>query len=191
MATHSSVLAWRIPGTGEPGGLLSTQLHRVGHDWSDLAAAAAAYIPYTVFMTKDDITVGKCMLDALLLLYCDLKKKNYLFIFGCAGSSLLFGLSLIAASRGYSLLWEGEATQASHCSGHRCRAKALGIWASVVAAYRFSCSKANGIFLDHGWNLCPLHWQVDSYPLYHQGSPILWFFTNVGGLLLLMRVTWE
>ena len=42
MATHSSVLAWRIPGTGEPGGLSSMGLHRVGHDWSDLAAAAAA-----------------------------------------------------------------------------------------------------------------------------------------------------
>ena len=40
MATHSSVLAWRIPGMGETGGLLSTGSHRVGHDWSDLAAAA-------------------------------------------------------------------------------------------------------------------------------------------------------
>ena len=38
MATHSSVLAWRIPGTGEHGGLPSMGLHRVGHDWSDLAA---------------------------------------------------------------------------------------------------------------------------------------------------------
>ena len=42
METHSSVLAWRIPGTGEPGGLQSMGSHRVGHDWSDLAAAAAA-----------------------------------------------------------------------------------------------------------------------------------------------------
>ena len=41
MATHSSVLAWRIPGMAEPGGLLSMGWHRVGHDWSDLAAAAA------------------------------------------------------------------------------------------------------------------------------------------------------
>ena len=41
MATHSSVLAWRIPGTGEPGGLPSMGLQRVRHDWSDLAAAAA------------------------------------------------------------------------------------------------------------------------------------------------------
>ena len=40
MATHSSVLAWRIPGTGKPGGLLSMGSHRVRHDWSDLAAAA-------------------------------------------------------------------------------------------------------------------------------------------------------
>ena len=39
MATHSSVLAWRIPGTGEPGGLMSMGSHRVGHDRSDLAAA--------------------------------------------------------------------------------------------------------------------------------------------------------
>ena len=44
MATHSSVLAWRIPGTGDPGGLPSMESHRVGHDCSDLAAAAAKYI---------------------------------------------------------------------------------------------------------------------------------------------------
>ena len=41
MATHSSILAWRIPGMGEPRGLPSMGSHRVGHDWSDLAAAAA------------------------------------------------------------------------------------------------------------------------------------------------------
>ena len=44
MATYSSVLAWRIPGTGEPGGLPSMGSHRVGHDWSDLAAVAAAAV---------------------------------------------------------------------------------------------------------------------------------------------------
>ena len=46
MATHSSVLAWRIPGTGEPGGLPSKGSHRVGHDRSDVAAAAAAAADY-------------------------------------------------------------------------------------------------------------------------------------------------
>ena len=40
MATHSSVFAWRIPGTGEPGELPSMGSHRVGHHWSNLAAAA-------------------------------------------------------------------------------------------------------------------------------------------------------
>ena len=42
MATHSSILAWRVPGTGEPAGLPSMGLHRVWHDWRDLAAAAAS-----------------------------------------------------------------------------------------------------------------------------------------------------
>ena len=44
MVTHSSVLAWRIPGTGEPGGLTSMGSHRVRHDLSDFAAVAAAVI---------------------------------------------------------------------------------------------------------------------------------------------------
>ena len=57
MATHSSVLAWRIPGTGEPGGLPSMWLHRVGHDWSDLAAAAA--VPQTLEWAF------KCSLDPI------------------------------------------------------------------------------------------------------------------------------
>ena len=50
MTTHSRVLAWRIPGTGEPGGPPSMGSHRIGHDCSDLAAAAAvaAATPKTV-----------------------------------------------------------------------------------------------------------------------------------------------
>ena len=46
MATHSSVLAWRIPGTGEPGGLPSVGSHRVEHDWRDLAAARQFYFQF-------------------------------------------------------------------------------------------------------------------------------------------------
>ena len=45
MATHSSVLAWRIPGTVEPGGLPSMGSHRVRHNLSDLVVAAAAECP--------------------------------------------------------------------------------------------------------------------------------------------------
>ena len=61
MATHSSVFAWRIPGTGEPGGLPPMGSHRVGQDWSDLAAAAARpslnwrskWQPTPVFLTGE------------------------------------------------------------------------------------------------------------------------------------------
>ena len=59
MAAHSSILAWRIPGTEEPGGLPSMGSHRVGHDWSDLAAAAAA--------NKDRIS--KCTFDHCHIVY--------------------------------------------------------------------------------------------------------------------------
>ena len=58
MATHFSVLAWRIPGMGEPGGLPSLGSHRVGHDRRDSAAAAAATIVhclYHVFFTPSPV----------------------------------------------------------------------------------------------------------------------------------------
>ena len=54
MATHSSVLAWRIPGTEEPGGLPSMRLHRVRHDRSDLAAAADPIIQSEVSQKEKD-----------------------------------------------------------------------------------------------------------------------------------------
>ena len=50
MATHSSILAWRILGKEEPGGLPSTGSHRVRHDWSDLVAAAAALLKIRVIL---------------------------------------------------------------------------------------------------------------------------------------------
>ena len=61
MATRSRVLAWRIPGMAEPGGLLSMGSHRVGHDWSDLAAAAAAVckntgnVPWNLPLVRESV----------------------------------------------------------------------------------------------------------------------------------------
>ena len=55
MATHSSVLAWRIPGTGKPGGLLSMGSHRVRHNWSNVAAAAAEAL---LFQLTDGLSLG-------------------------------------------------------------------------------------------------------------------------------------
>ena len=69
MATHSSVLAWRIPGMGEPGGLPSMRLHRVGHDWSDLAAAAAASLSGFVQSTLHELDLQNLYHIATVILF--------------------------------------------------------------------------------------------------------------------------
>ena len=58
MATHSSIFAWRIPGMEEPGGLPSMESHRAGHDWSDLATAAAAALGKEKAMTTHSSTLA-------------------------------------------------------------------------------------------------------------------------------------
>ena len=75
MATHSSILAWRIPGTEEPGGLPSMGSHRVRHDWSDLAAAAAAvsstrYLQRRMCVFCVVKTLCCCFLTKLMQSYC-------------------------------------------------------------------------------------------------------------------------
>ena len=75
MATHSSVLAWRIPGMGEPGGLPSMGFHRVGHDWSDLAAAAEYWCSLDVpacFLWR---VLGGELCIPLMSSACDLNNK--------------------------------------------------------------------------------------------------------------------
>ena len=73
------------------------------------------------------------------------------------------GLSLVAASGGHS---------SSRCAGlSLSRPLLLRGAGSVVVAHGLSCSAACGIFPDQGSNPCPLHWQADSQPLRHQGSP--------------------
>ena len=70
MATHSSVLVWRIPGTGEPGGPPSKGSHRVGHDWSDLAAAAAAAAHNLVSLNAEFRTLVACIWKLCGFLSC-------------------------------------------------------------------------------------------------------------------------
>ena len=80
----------------------------------------------------------------------------------------VWGLSLVAASRGHS---------SSRCAGLSLsrplllRSTGSRCAGSVIVAHGPSCSAACGIFPDQGSNLCPLHWQADSQPLCHQGSP--------------------
>ena len=86
------------------------------------------------------------------------------------------GLSLVAASGDHS---------SSRCAGlslsrplllQSTRSRRAG---SVAVAHRPSCSAACGIFSDQGSNPCPLHWQADSQPLRHQGSPVTSIFDTV------------
>ena len=104
--------------------------------------------------------------DKLLEIY-----KIYLFIYFwlCWVFVSVRGLSLVAASGGHS---------SSRCAGLSLSWPLL-LWStgsrrtgSVVVAHGPSCSAACGIFPDQGSNPCPLHWQADSQPLRHQGSPI-------------------
>ena len=82
------------------------------------------------------------------------------------------GLSLVAASGGHS---------SSLCAGLSL-SRPLLLWStgsrrsgSAVLAHGPSCSVACGILPDQGSNPCPLHWQADSQPLSHQGSPVFSF----------------
>ena len=87
---------------------------------------------------------------------------------------LFFSVLVFIAARKLALVGATLhcSTRASHCGGFSCcRAWALRRATSVVVVQGHCCSATRRIFLDQGSNLCPLHWQVDSYPLDHQGNP--------------------
>ena len=93
----------------------------------------------------------------------------FIYLFGCVGSSfLLLGLSLVVASGSHS---------SSRCAGLSLsqplllRSTGSRRAGSVIVAHGPSCSAACGILPDQGSNPCPLHYQADSQPLRHQGSP--------------------
>ena len=71
MATHSSILACRIPGTGEPSGLLSMGSHRVGHDWSDLEVAAAASLRWIFLLVNSSLKWIKVKVTQSCPALCD------------------------------------------------------------------------------------------------------------------------
>ena len=85
MATHSSILAWRIPGTGELGGLPSMGSYRVGHDWRDLAA----YIIYILFQSVWHIIIF--VLPVFIFVFCSiiliLHFSIYQLLMGSSGDS--------------------------------------------------------------------------------------------------------
>ena len=78
------------------------------------------------------------------------------------------GLSLVVASRGHSSSWCAGLSLSRPLPLRSTGSRRAG---SVVVAHGLSCSAACGIFPDQGSNPCPLHWQADSQPLRHRGSP--------------------
>ena len=90
------------------------------------------------------------------------------------------GLPAVAVSGGYALLqhmgvcaWRLLLLRSTGSVRGLQRSRHAG---SVVVEHRLSCSMACTVFLDQGSNPCPLHWQVDFYPLYQQGGPVLFIF---------------
>ena len=92
----------------------------------------------------------------------------YLFIWLCWVFVSVRGLSLVVASGGHSSSWRAVLSLSRPLLLRSISSKRAG---SAVVAHRPSCSAACGIFPDQGSNPCPLHWQADSQPLRHQGSP--------------------
>ena len=96
------------------------------------------------------------------------------------------GLSLVAASGGHSSSWCAGLSLSRPLLVRSTGSRRAG---SVVVAHGPSCSAACGIFPDQGSNPCPLHWQADSQPLRHQGSPQQTFINSkyLSGIGLVRR----
>ena len=106
--------------------------------------------------------------------------KFYLFIYLwlCWVFVSVRGVSLVAASGGHSSSWCADLSLSRPLLLRSTGSRRAG---SVIVAHGPSCSAACGIFPGHGSNPCPLHWQADSQPLRHQGSPIFVFLKNPFG----------
>ena len=99
------------------------------------------------------------------ILFFFLELKNFYLFLAALG---LRRCSTFFSSCGVWGLLSSCGEWASHCGGFSCRgAPALGLPALVVVVPGFTCPAACGIFPDQGSNPCPLHWQVDSWPLDH------------------------
>ena len=104
MATHSSVLAWRIPGMGEPGGLPSMGLHRVGHDLSNLAAAATMQEGFIVVLICISLISDVEHLFMCFLVTCISSLEKSLFRFSTHFLIGLFGFWILSCVSCFCIL---------------------------------------------------------------------------------------
>jgi len=134
MATHSSVLAWRILGTGEPGGLPSLGSHRVGHDWSDLAAAAATLtISQFMFVFIDIFFSWLIIANIFLLLDRSLFLISCWSFYVCTLLSFFKDLGLVLAESWVTCgLPRWLSGKESACQCRRCRRHGFNSWVRKI-----------------------------------------------------------
>ena len=119
-------------------------------------------------------------LSNLLALWCSYyflicRNHSCISVYSLAALGFRCFAQVFSSCGEWGLLRHGALT--SHCGGFPCcRAQAPGARASAAAGCRLSCAPACGIFLDQGLDCCPLHWQVDSYPIATRKSPPLSFW---------------
>ena len=130
---------------------------------------------WSLHFLSQPLEMQKCCWNVMYIFFFLTFGFIYLFIYLCLCWAFVSvqGLSLVVASGGHS---------SSRCAGlslsRRLLLRSTGSRraGSVVVAHGPSCSAACGIFPDQGSNPSPLHWQVDSQPLRHQGSPVMYIF---------------
>ena len=146
METHSSVLAWRIPGMGEPGVLPSMASHRVGHDWSDLAAAAALPSRINYSLSKDSgcFEIWCLLLQAKRLLVffmsfthplgdwlCSVIQLKVLRMSNIVSYSLVPGINS-ASENFFGPVYISESL-GSFCLSYSCTDVRVGLWRKLSA----------------------------------------------------------
>ena len=133
------------------------------------SAMLFAYLTSCICNKEEPVGILSAVLHFFFLIYL------FIYLWLCRVFISVRGFSLVAASGGHS---------SSRCAGLSLsqplllRNTSCRRAGSVIVAHGPSCSAACGIFPDQGSNPCPLHWQADSQPLRHQGSPVLHFIAK-------------
>ena len=158
MATHSSVLAWRTPGTEEPGGLPSMGLHRVGHDWSDLAAAAAAAASDDCYGPEISFSVPRSLGDEGIISIPSFQRRKL-------SIREIYVQGHLASERFCYLPLENHI----HESVLQC---IWEIWTPVAEVQQKQNQRASGWTMEAegAWVSCPWLWST-SEPMSHPSSP--------------------
>ena len=176
MATHSSVLAWRIPRKGEPGGMPSVGWHRVGNNWSDLAAASAVSVKLylTVVLTCISLMISEShsVVSEYLSEYVSEYLSKYLRphrlfnLWNSPGQNT--GMGTFPISRGSSQ--PRDQIQVSHIAGRYFTSWATGEAKNTGVG---SLSLLQGNFSTQESNQGLLHCRRILYQLSYQGSPVI------------------